>query len=381
MKWRLVAIVSIRTICLLTVAFLSARLIPYAGNFPYRDLLISYNLSQVLYSWANFDGAHYINIARDGYHQFDQAFFPLYPLMIRALGGLLHKAHLSAGLLVSYSGFFIGIYYFLKLFSFKYDKKTSEWIVIFLVTFPTAFFFTAVYTEGIFLMFICLSLYFFYQKKHDRAGIFAFLASLTRLQGFLLIIPFVMYFYEKKKNFIKNITYMWFKHPIILISPFAGLGVYMIFLQAKFGNPLYFFTSQPAFGANRSTSLILLPQVYYRYLRIFFTADFTYQYCVAMVEFIFFNFVLITSLLFFINTWRRKDTFGIGISIFSLAHILLPPLTGTFSSIPRYALFAWAMFILLAQIKHVGIKYIVIVLFSILQIIFASLFIQGYFIS
>jgi len=87
MKWRLVAIVSIRTICLLTVAFLSARLIPYAGNFPYRDLLISYNLSQVLYSWANFDGAHYINIARDGYHQFDQAFFPLYPLMIRALGG------------------------------------------------------------------------------------------------------------------------------------------------------------------------------------------------------------------------------------------------------------------------------------------------------
>lgn len=167
----------------------------------------------------------------------------------------------------------------------------------------------------------------------------------------------------------------------MLVTPFGGLLIYMIFLQLSVGDPLFFFNSQPAFNANRSTSLILLPQVYWRYIKIFFQSDFTFQYLVALSEFVFFNLAFVGSLIFLKLAWRKQDYFGSGIAFFSLAHILLPPLTGTFSSMPRYVLFAWALLLALAQIKDIRVKIGIGVCFIILQIILASLFVQGYFVS
>ena len=61
---------------LVLISSLSDRLIVYKGLFSYPELLKEFGLPKFLYSFANFDGAHYIKIAREGYHQFDQAFFP-----------------------------------------------------------------------------------------------------------------------------------------------------------------------------------------------------------------------------------------------------------------------------------------------------------------
>ena len=371
----------IRVISLFVVALVASKLIPYLGNFPYLDLLLDYKYPHAIYSWASFDGAHYINIGRDGYHQYDQAFFPLYPTIITILGSLLGKDHLLAGLLTSYTGFFIGGYFLFKLMALKYGESVSQWMLIFLIIFPTSFFFTSLYTEGIFLMLTALSLYCLYRKKLFSAAFFAILCSLTRLQGILLIIPFFFYFYDKKKQLAENIVFVIKKHWLMLIAPLGGLLIYMVFLQLSVGDPLFFFNSQPAFNANRSTSLILLPQVYWRYFKIFFQSDFTFQYLVALSEFVFFNLAFVGSLIFLKLAWRKQDYFGSGMAFFSLAHILLPPLTGTFSSMPRYVLFAWALFLALAQIKDIRVKIGIGICFVILQIILASLFVQGYFVS
>lgn len=49
--------------------------------------------------WGRWDAVHYIDIATIGYHGTDMAFFPLYPLLIAGLGGLIGN-HLLAGLLI-----------------------------------------------------------------------------------------------------------------------------------------------------------------------------------------------------------------------------------------------------------------------------------------
>ncbi|MCA9917181.1 MAG: hypothetical protein KC445_04480, partial [Anaerolineales bacterium] len=55
--------------------------------------------------WQRFDALHYTRIAAQGYaHPEDSVFPPLYPLLMRALGGLFggsHAAHLAAGILIS----------------------------------------------------------------------------------------------------------------------------------------------------------------------------------------------------------------------------------------------------------------------------------------
>ena len=103
-----------------------------------------------------------------------------------------------------------------------------------------------------------------------------------------------------------------------------------------------FFRVQPVFGANRSTNLILLPQVYFRYLKIFFTANWNFQYFVSLIEFFIFTFVFIVLILDllkivkFSENWKLKigNYERLSLSMFSFINLLLPTLTGTFSSIP-----------------------------------------------
>jgi len=61
---------------------------PFAGvwnRFPYVDeVLKNSDLPAWMHQFGNFDGVHYVRIASAGYeYQFTQAFFPLYPLLIK----------------------------------------------------------------------------------------------------------------------------------------------------------------------------------------------------------------------------------------------------------------------------------------------------------
>ncbi|MDP3733070.1 MAG: hypothetical protein Q8Q91_00870, partial [Candidatus Daviesbacteria bacterium] len=68
---------------LVIISFLATGLIPL-GN---KDRFLgggpqNFQLSPQLFSWANFDGEHYLSIAIFGYKSLEQAFFPVYPILI-----------------------------------------------------------------------------------------------------------------------------------------------------------------------------------------------------------------------------------------------------------------------------------------------------------
>ncbi|OGK40660.1 hypothetical protein A2954_02120, partial [Candidatus Roizmanbacteria bacterium RIFCSPLOWO2_01_FULL_37_12] len=343
----------------LATAILAKYIIPYLGFFPYKEIAQQFNLPSFLTSFANFDGAHYLLIAKNGYTTYQQAFFPLYPLLIRWLSPLFSNNLLLTGLIISNLSFLVGLYIFSKYLKLTTNnQQLTVWVIIFLLVFPTSFFFAAVYTEGLsFLLFIS-TLYFLKKEKYGASSIFAILASLTKFLGVFLIIPILLTQMAKLKSQNRNLKLKASaKLLITLFSPILGLTIYSLYLWKTMGDPFFFLNSQWAFGAHRSSNIILLPQVYYRYLNIFFTANLNFQYFISLFEFFTFNFVFIILILDLIENYklRIKNYYFLGLNLFSLVNLLLPTLTGTFSSIPRYALFSLSFFIYLAQIKKLSL--------------------------
>ena len=130
------------------------------------------------------------------------AFFPFYPLMIRIFSYPLQIFGLNeiatatlAGVLVSALGALFGM---LALYDLTKDSLGEEGALrasFYLIIFPTGFFLTQVYTEGLFvgLAFGCLAM--LKQKHWLAAAILGACATMTRAVGVTLMIPmFITWF-------------------------------------------------------------------------------------------------------------------------------------------------------------------------------------------
>lgn len=371
------------------VIYLSSKIIPYLGFFPYLRELYDFGVNQTTQALANFDGIHYLLIAHRGaYEQWEQAFFPLYPLLIRMFNFIFHNELITA-FFISNISFFIGLWFLIKYLKLISDDFHPFQLIVFILVFPTSFFFGAVYTEGLFFLLFILTLYFLKKKKYWLTILFSILASLTRLIGVFFVIPIAFHLFKeyqksylpKERQKIKNQNYLLNRKNLLLIAPLIGLTIYCIYLYKTTGDPLMFLTSQPAFGANRSTNIILLPQVIWRYLKIFFTASHNYQYYISLFEFIIFIVFFFVLTLDFFNNLKIKNFDRLALNLFSFANLLLPTLTGTFSSIPRYVLFSLSFFLYLSEIKNSWLRTIILLIFFLLHTVILGLFSQGYFIG
>ncbi|MBM3251133.1 MAG: hypothetical protein FJZ07_02790 [Candidatus Nealsonbacteria bacterium] len=340
-----------------------------------------------LSSLANFDGIHYLLIAQRGYAQHEQAFFPLYPLIIKMLAPIFFNNTLLAALVVSNISLFFALFMLLKYIGLISPGSNKFLLILTVLVFPTSFYFGAVYTEGLFFFLFVVCLYFLKKRNYFLAGFFAFLASLTRLVGVFIIIPIIFHLLNRKpiptNSRRQQTNSANFKLILTVISPILGLFVYCLYLWYTTGDPLLFFHSQPTFGANRSTRLIFLPQVYFRYLKIFLTANMNFQYLVSVFEFLVFNLVFIVLIFDLLRNFKLKiiNLDRLGLALFSVANLLLPTLTGTLSSMPRYALLSVSFFIFITEIKNHWFKAVIWSILAVFHILALGFFIQGYFVS
>lgn len=363
--------VSLITIFLTFFTFyLSSFILPYKGFFPYKGVAKEYS-NNFLTKLANFDGVHYLKIARNGYDQYEQAFFPLYPLLIKFFSPFFLGNLLYAAIFLSNASLILGIGLFYKVLKRFLDKEKSFWTILLFLFSPTGFFLSSVYTESLFLLLFFAGFYFLEKKRSKESFLFFYLLGLTRVVGVLASPAIVLYQKGKKGSFY------------LALAPLLGLLTYMFYLYRTTGDPFFFFTSQPAFGANRSTTPIFLPQVYYRYFKIFFTADFSFAYFVALLEILFFSIVFFVLCFYAWKLFKKKKLLGreAGFLFFSIFSLILPTLTGTFSSIPRYSLLAFSFFIFLGKVENRSFKILTLIIFIVLRIVLNLFFAQGYFIS
>ncbi|MBX6343152.1 MAG: hypothetical protein IRY97_11885, partial [Thermomicrobiaceae bacterium] len=140
---------------------------------------------------ANWDGVWYTGIAEHGYQyrQAQAAFWPLYPLLIRAGHTLTGLSYATVGVLVSNGAFLAALVLFHRLARLEWGRRVADRAVWLLALAPMAFFFSTAYTESLFLL---LTVGAFYAARTDRwqwAGACGFLAALTRNVGGLLLLP------------------------------------------------------------------------------------------------------------------------------------------------------------------------------------------------
>jgi hypothetical protein len=135
------------------------------------------------------DAVWYLRLAEAGWSPDDPsaAFFPLYPLAVRAASWALPGDDLVAALLVSNVAFFLALLTLFALTAEAFGERIARRAIVVAAIFPTAFFFLAPYGESLFLL---LSLLTFRAARHDRWGsvaLFGALAALTRSVGVLLV--------------------------------------------------------------------------------------------------------------------------------------------------------------------------------------------------
>lgn len=136
-------ILAIRIVAVFIVVILVRNFIPENLNgFPYGGAIQArYKSTYAMSTMANFDGVHYVKIASEGYKQFNQAFFPLYPMLIKLFAIPFNNNHVLAGIAISISSFFAGCILLNKLLTEKYGRSKAMSALLFLLVFPTSFFF------------------------------------------------------------------------------------------------------------------------------------------------------------------------------------------------------------------------------------------------
>jgi len=326
-----------------------------------------FSQNPLLYSRGNFDGNHYVNIAEKGYGYAEQAFFPMYPNLIKNINVVTHNSYIS-GTLISMLSFVLGLWFFVKLLALDYKKEKIFWIVVVLLIFPTSFFFGAVYTESIFFLLVVSAFYFARTGSWYRAGILAALATYTRFVGIFLLPALLIEWVLQGKP----------KRSLgaLMIIP-LGLVAYMFFLNQTTGDPLAFIHTLPLFGNFRSEKIVMLYQVFWRYTKMIWTVDHTNAiFPVILLE-------GATGLLFLVLSIFAFIKLRLSYAIYGAAMYLVPTLTGSFVSLPRYVLICFPGFIIMGLVLErfpmLRRLYIIICLLSFMT--WAGLFAAGYWVA
>lgn len=325
---------------------------------------------------SNFDGNHYTDIAKKGYGYAQQAFFPGYPKLIKILNPVF-GSHILAGVAISTLGFVGGIIMLRKLVLKDFSESVVKWTIISLLVFPVSFYFSAVYTEGLFFF---LSVCAFYAARSRRwwiAGIVGGFAAYTRIAGVLLfpalLIEYILSAKDKKLSLRQHVIQIL---PLLCIP--MGLLVYMNFLQQSMGDPLAFLHVQKLFNQGRSDKLIMLYQVFWRYIKMAITVNRSDPlYLTIMCEFATAIGFLATSI---ISILRQRSSYA----FYAVASFLLPTLTGSFTSLPRYVTVIFPAFIIigawLSQSK-LWVKVVYLTINIVLFVLFLSMFARGYWVA
>jgi hypothetical protein len=209
---------------------------------------------------ARWDAVWYVTVAQDGYgSEGTRAFFPLYPLLVRAVSEI-GPSPLIAGALISLAAMFAALYLLHRLTSLELGERVADQAVLLTAFAPLAVYLSAVYTESLFL---ALSVGAFYSARRGSfawAGVLGGLAAATRSAGVLLLIPLaLLYFYgprtDRPPGEARGLRPRYPPRPdaLWLLAVPAGVVAFAAYLALAHGDALGMFEGQHL--ANRHFAL------------------------------------------------------------------------------------------------------------------------------
>jgi dolichol-phosphate mannosyltransferase len=215
---------------------------PRAGWYP----TVSERPLALLGAW---DGRWYSIVARQGYlvvhgRQSDTAFFPLYPIAMRALHGL-GLSYVTGGLVLANVAFLVALVALYELSRTWLDEQAARRTVVYAALFPFGFVFSMVYPEAPVLAAVALGGLFAVRGRWTACAVAAACAALLRPEGVFLVVPIVALVVQRRRELAggdrgRALT-------AVLAAPIALVA--MLFYDWRLvGDPLAFSHAQLAWG-------------------------------------------------------------------------------------------------------------------------------------
>ncbi len=326
----------------------------------------------------NWDGYWYSLLATYGYgiYEASAAFWPLYPLLLWIGSHLTGWNSAVVGIMISNVSFLFALILLYRLVRLDFSESVARRTVWLTAFFPTAFFFSAMYTESLFLLTTVAAVYYGRTGRWTRAAIAVALASLTRNTGVLVLIPLAVFIY---RQYGRNPKEWW--DPGVRI----GLGalspiLFMFQLDSIWGDPLLMLSAQKGWARYKAMPWTTLQAEFHKLdltwlswlsnslswstltnpnLRLLFAESQSYDL---------FIFIVFVPIVIF-TLWKVRGAY----SLYALTVFVLPLFTPSrvhpLMSIPRFVIVLFPLFIGIALLTRKRYVYSAVMVLFVIQFI------------
>ncbi len=228
------------------------------------------SLVRTMIQW---DGQHYLTIARAGYEQFPCAndpslicgnvgWFPVYPMLARGLGSVIRPFGLDtryAMLATSWLALWLALLLLYRLVRNRYGDNPATLTTIALLLFPSSFYFLTAFPYALYLLLALAVFSLLESKRYLACAIPAGLLAATYPSGIVIGLPMAWVLVSNWKQLSGRQ-----RNSLIasIVAIGAGLALYGLYYWAKFGDFLLYvhFQSKPYYAHHATFPLIPIVQ-------------------------------------------------------------------------------------------------------------------------
>jgi hypothetical protein len=217
---------------------------------------------------ARWDAQWYSEIAAFGYRwdgdwtrQQSVVFFPAFPMAARVVARLLGIHILHAAWFVSFAAFAAAMLFFVRLARAHLDTRSASDAAWLLSSYPFAIYFSAAYSESLFLLTMCGMFLAVHERRFERAATWGLAAGLTRPNGWLLALPLALLVYTHLRP---SRPREWLRAATLVAAPVVGMLLFTLYLHLRFADGFAWLRGQAAWGRTyRGLHLFALDRISY----------------------------------------------------------------------------------------------------------------------
>lgn len=314
------------------VAFLANIVFP-----AYQDQGFSVFRQEHLFwdTFARYDSGWYHGIASQGYiygagGRNNLAFFPVYPMLMRAGGTLLggrQEDYYFAGIVVSWLAFAAAMTVLYRVALLDLPRPAAIRAVMYAAAFPFAYFFGMVYSESVFLLAMVLTVYALRTRKWVVAALSGAAMTATRVTGVMAIPGLALIAWrvagaDRRSQMLAVAA---------VAGSMAGIGLYSLFNYQISGTPFAWYDAITFWGyrpgGNPFGGVLGL-------LQALVTRPYQFLATERMAPYDTLNAVSALGALALLPLIVRR--FNAGYALIVLAGLLLPLSSGQFEGLGRY---------------------------------------------